>query len=178
MVKAVKTIVATYLTFDKFKLATVMPDEFVTEVEQRYPGWVEGQLEFWSRWIDARLRKLYASPFAAHDVVPIEEATPPQIQIWLAQIVAVEIWLKRGVDLNDKQFDKIDARATLAKDEIKEAANSEDNWFDLPKRTDADGSLLAKATPLVYSEQSPYVWTDRQRATGILEDDSQTGTGD
>ncbi len=162
-----------YLTYDGFVSATTMPDEFITEVEHRYPGWVEGQLGFWARWIDARLRKLYATPFNAHDAV---DPTPPQIQLWLAQMVAVEVWLKRGVDLNDQQFDRISDRADTARAEILEAANSEDNWFDLPKRVTEDGSLIVHSTTQVYSEQSPYVFTDRQAETAFNEDQAGTGT--
>lgn len=165
-----------YLTLDKFIAATVMPDEFVLEVENRYPGWIEGQLALWSRWIEARLRKLYETPFAAHDVVPIEEATPPQIQLWLSQIVAVEAWLKRGVDLNDAQFEKISERGDTARAEILEAANSVNNWFDLPLKTDADGSAITHSTPNVYSERSPYVAFDAQQEIGENEDLNGSGT--
>lgn len=167
---------AVYLTFDKFISATTMPDEFVREVESRYPGWVEGQLEFWARWMDARLRKLYATPFPAHDALPVEEATPPQIQLWLSQIVAVETWLKRGVDLNDSQFDKISERADTARAEILEASNSENGWFDLPLRTDADGSAIIHSSPKVYSEQSPYVAFDLQYEAATNEDENGRGT--
>ena len=164
---------ATYLTLDKFISITTMPSEFVEEVENRYPGWVAAQLEVQARWIDSRLRKLYATPFAAHDD---SDPTPTQVQLWLAVIVSVEIWLKRGVDLNDAQFDKIDARATIAKEEILEAANSENNWFDLPLKISEDGTAIVHATTQVYSEQSPYVAFDRQAETAFQEDENGGGT--
>lgn len=151
-----------------------MPDRFIDEVENEHPGWVEIQLNHWARWIDTRLRKRYATPFLAHDAAP--DPTPPQIQTWLAQLVTVEVWLKRGVDSNDRQFDLINERAGTAKEEILEAAKDDDSWFDLPLRVSADGTLIAKPAPRFYSEQSPYVNTDRRSESAKTEDQNGTGT--
>jgi len=165
--------VATYLTLTGFKGLTTIPAVFVDEVEKVAPGWIDAQIDYWSRWIDSRLRKRYASPFAAYDATP---PTPLAVQGWIARIVTVRVWLKRGVDPNDLQFDVINVDATSALEEIAEAANSDTGLYDLPLRVDEDGTALSRGTPRSYSEASPYVWTDRQSATARNEDDAQGGT--
>ncbi len=164
---------ATYLDYATFRGLTVLPDNFVDDLEKRQAGWVETQLEYWARWIDSRLRKRYASPFAAYNDTP---PTPASIQGWLARIVSLRVMLRRGVDPNDLQFDiiRLDAEAAMA--EVLEAANSDEGWFDLPLRTDEDGSAINRADPRSYTEASPYVWTDRQALTGRNEDASGTGS--
>lgn len=164
---------ATYLTYQKFRNLAVIPEAFIDDVEKTSPGWVANQLEYWARWLDARLRKRYASPFAAHDATP---PTPATVQGWLARIVTVRVWLKRGVDPDDLQYVTIAQDAENAFAEVLEAANSDEGWFDLPLRTDANGSAITQGNPRAYSEQSPYVWTDRQRATGVNEDDAGGGS--
>jgi len=165
---------AIYLDFDGLTLRTVLPESFVCDVEDRSPGWIAGQLETWSRWIDARLRKRYATPFAAFNDTP---PTPPTIQLWLTRIVTWRIMLRRGVDPSDLQADTIKSDHDLAMDEILEAANSQDGWFDLPTKTDANGSAISQGGPLFYSEASPYVWTDQQVAAARNEDDNGRGSG-
>ena len=163
-----------YLDFDGFRDLTTVPASFVDDVEKVSPGWVDKQLEYWARWIDSRLRKRYASPFAAWNDAP---PTPASVQGWLARIVTLRVWLKRGVDPNDRQFEVINQDSIDAMAEVLEAANSNEGWFDLPLRTDQDGSAIARGNPRVYSEQSPFVWTDVQRDVGRNEDGNGFGSG-
>ena len=165
---------ATYLDLSGFKSLTTIPAVFVDEVEKVSPDWVAGQLEYWARWIDSRLRKRYATPFYAFDAIP--DPTPPAIQGWLARIVTVRVWLKRGVDPNDLQFDLINADATAAMAEIGEAADSEIGLYDLPLKTADDGSAINRGNPRSYTEASPYVFTDLQAATGRSEDEAGGGS--
>ena len=162
-----------YLSLDGFKLRTVLPESFVVDVETRSAGWTAAQLETWARWIDSRLRKRYATPFAAFDDDP---PTPPTIQLWLTRIVTWRIMLRRGVDPSDLQAETIKADHDLAMAELLEAANSNEGWFDLPTRADADGTAINRGAPLSYSEASPYVWMDDQALTGRNEDSSGTGS--
>lgn len=164
---------AIYLDFDGFRNLSTIPSGFVDDVEKVSPGWIEGQLEYWARWIDSRLRKRYASPFAAFNATP---PTPASVQGWLARIVTVRVWIKRGVDPNDLQFAAVQEDATAAQAEVLEAANSETGWFDLPLKGDEDGSAISRGNPRVYSEASPYVWTDVQSQAGKSEDNSGTGS--
>ena len=164
---------ATYLTYQQFRGLAVIPSGFVDDVEKTSPGWVDTQLEYWARWLDSRLRKRYATPFAAQDATP---PTPATVQGWLARIVTVRVWLKRGVDPDDLQYATIAADADAAFAEVLEAANSDEGWFDLPLRVDANGSAITQGNPRSYSEQSPYVWTDRQRSIGINEDAAGGGS--
>jgi hypothetical protein len=169
---------ATYLTLAKYKDLTTIPSEFVDEVESRYPGWVAAQLEYWARWIDARLRKRYATPFAAHDATP---PTPPTVQGWLARIVNLQVWIKRGIDPSDATFPTLKEDHDNARAEVLETANANETtspgaWFDLPLRADEDGTGISRGGPRSYSEQSPYVWTDRQRDTANDEDANGGGS--
>src|SRR5688500_754035 len=114
---------STYLTLAGFKDLTTMPATFVDAVETLNPRWIQKQLNGWSRWIDARLRKRYAAPFAAYDADP---PTPLTVQMWLQRIVTMLAYVKRGVDPNDLHWPltEEDHKAALA--EVLEAANSED----------------------------------------------------
>ena len=84
-----------YLNIDGFKLLTLMPGVHVDAIETVSPGWVDAQLEQVSSWIDSRLRKRYAVPFVA--------PYPSAVTGWLARIVTVRGYLKRGVDSTDEQ---------------------------------------------------------------------------
>lgn len=84
--------------------------------------------------------------------------------------------VRRGVDPNDLQAETIKEDHDRTLEEILEAANSDDGWFDIPLRTNEDGSAMRTSNPKSYSEQSPYVYTDEQRLVGRLEDDSGRGT--
>lgn len=165
---------AIYLDIAKFKGLTLIPSGFIDDVEKVTPGWLDNQLGYWARWIDTRLRKRYASPFAAHDAAP--DSTPTSIQGWLSRIVTVRVMLKRGVDPDDLQYVTIAADAESAMAEVLEAANSEDGWFDIPLRTDEDGSAINRGNPRSYSEQSPYVFADDQESIGRSEDRSGRGS--
>lgn len=164
---------AVYLTMELFKDLTILPESFVDEVEAEHAGWVDKQLDRQSRWIDSRLRKRYASPFAAHDASP---PTPVSVQGWLADIVTLMVLLKRGVDANDEQYDTIRERYLEAKAEIQEAADAEKGLFDLPARVDEDASAIARQDTRSYSEQSPYVGHDVQAEIGRDEDSAGEGS--
>ena len=164
---------AIYLDFAGFKSLTVIPSKFVDEVEAVSPGWVDTQLDYWSRWIDSRLRKRYASPFAAFGDAP---PTPLAVQGWLVRIVTIRVWIKRGIDPNDLQYDTVNQDSIDAKTEIAEAADSNVGLFDLPLRVDQDGSAINRANPKSHTEASPYVWTDEQADTARLEDEVGRGT--
>ena len=162
-----------YLTLAKFRDLTVVPASYVDEVELAHAGWVDGQLEYWSRWIDSRLRKRYASPFAAHDADP---PTPVAVQGWLERLVTARVMLKRGVDQNDEQVQTVLEEHQAAKGEILEAAKSDENLFDLPVRTSGDATAVSKGGPRSYSEQSPYAAFDEQARVGRTEDRNGRGT--
>lgn len=159
---------AAYLDLAGFKAITVMPAPDVDELEERVEDWIDGQLELVSADIDSRLRKRYAAPFST----PV----PLTVKRWLARIVTRECYLKRGVDPLDPQWTSIEAAATKAEEEIKEAADSETGLFDLPLRADTTSTGISKGGPYGYSEQSPYVWTTKQARTGHEEDRNGEGT--
>lgn len=159
-----------YLTLAEFKDASVMPDEDVDALDDRYPAFFGVQLANESARIDARLRKRYAVPF--------ESPYPLAVVRWLAALVTERAYLKRGVDPNDAQMSRILEDAKDARTELEEAANSVEGLFDLPVRADSTSSGISKGGPLGYSEASPYVWKDAQREAGAEEDRNGVGSGD
>lgn len=157
-----------YLDLAGFKALSLMPDEDIDALEARYPGFVAAQLADRSGWIESRLRKRYAVPFA----LPY----PDTVKGWLASIVTVRAYLKRGVDPTDEQWLEVKKQADDALAEIKEAADGELGLFDLPLRADTTATGISKGGPYVYSEQSPYVWTDQQADVGRSEDGARGGS--
>jgi glutaredoxin len=160
---------STYLTLDPFKAITVAPAEFVDAIETVAPGWIDAQAGLISAWVDAQLRKRYDAPFAS--------PYPVAVTGWVSRLLTLKVFLRRGVDATDAQFAEIKNDADEAKKEIKEAADAENGLYDLPLRQDTTASGISKAGPLSYSEQSPYVWADRQADIGRNEDMNRGGTG-
>jgi hypothetical protein len=158
-----------YLTVEEFTLRTTMPSAYVTALENRQPGWLAMQLESSSRAdLDGPLRKRYSAPF--------DEPVPEIVKIWLARLVTPEAWSRYGYEANEADMESALKAADRTREAIKQAADAQNGLYDLPLRDDAKGTGISKGTPRVYSEQSPYVWTDRQRATGREEDNSRGGS--
>jgi len=149
-----------YLTIEEFKNLTVCPGVYVDDIETEQPGWVQGQLDFWSSYIDSRLAKRYATPFDA-------DSPPLVVKGWLARLVTVPLYRRRGVDTTDAQITAVQDDAKDAQAELKEAADSKEGLYELPLRADApvsDGVTRGKV--LSYCEQSPYTWTIVQERNG------------
>ena len=157
-----------YLTLAEFRTLSVIPSEFITAIETVSPGWTLAQLTLESARIDARLSKRYATPF----LLP----APVCLQGWLAKIVTLSAFLKRGFDPTDRQGEMYVADRDGAVAEIKEAADAETGLFDLPLRAPLIGSAIAKGFPKSYSEQSPYAFTSGQSRVGRQEDDQGGGS--
>lgn len=160
-----------YLTLVEFQLRTTMPPEYVTAIESIQPGWTLAQLEQASRWIDSRLRKRYAVPF---DLTA--DPAPEAVKAWLTKLVTVQCYIRRGVDPTDQQFALIQQDAADAKAEIKEAADSNEGLFDLPWRDSEKATGISLGGPRVYSESSPYVWSNVQRTNAYNEDNNGSGS--
>lgn len=159
---------AAYLTVDEYKLRSLLPSEWMTELDALVSGFTAAQLEASSRLdLDARLRKRYAVPF--------ETPVPEAVKIWLARIVDVAVLHRRGVNPNDPQVEFYVGLRERTLAEIKEAADSNEGLFDLPLRNDTTNSGIIGGTR-VYSEASPYVWASSQGARGRDEDSSGGGS--
>ena len=160
-----------YLTLASFKLLTVMPPEFLDELDGQQPGWVDARLKARSAWLDSRLRKRYP-------LVPFVAPFPDAVTNWLQQIVTLECAMRRGVDPSDPQFQEYQKQSDTAQAEVKEAADGELGLFDLPIAAggDAQNSGIGLGGPRAYSEQSPYVFTDVQECAGSQEDCNGSGT--
>lgn len=159
---------AAYLTVAELKLLSIMPSGDIDAVETIAAGWIDANLEKASRDVDSRLRKRYSVPF--------EAPYPDKVQQWVADIVTPRVYLRRGVNALDAQFQSVEQLANRALAEIEEAANAEHGLFDLPLRSDTTATGITAPTTLAYAEASPYVGFDMQRLNAHDEDDSGEGT--
>lgn len=107
-----------------------------------------------------------------------EASTPvPAIALgWLARLVDVDVWDKRGTNPQDPTIDRWAQQRQEALDEIKEAADSKDGLFELPTSDDVGDSAVTHAGPLSYTEASPFVGADQQERQGRREDERGCGT--
>lgn len=150
-----------YLDLATFTLQSPMPPDDIAALETLVSGYVEARIAYWSAYIDARLRRLYAVPFAT---------TPGIVAGWIVALVTFDCYSKRGFNpSSDQDTAAIVEPRTRALDELKEAADSQNGLFDLPLVEGADTSAGTKATPLVYTETDPYAWQDASFANGTCE---------
>lgn len=101
---------------------------------------------------------------------------PETVQRWLVAMVTRDFYLRRGTNPQDPGFLEVKDDVTTAIAEMKEAADGKDGLIELPV-TEDQGTAVAIAGPMSYSENSPYVWQDVQRETAWGEDCARTGTG-
>jgi hypothetical protein len=142
-----------YLTFGTYRDYTLAPASYVEQVENEEPNWINKQLALISSLIDAKLAKRYATPF---DV----DSPPALILDWTARLMNPRLYFKRGIDPADRQVSEMRKDAERAWEEIIDAADSKDGLTELPLRADLPGSTgIVKASPLSYTETSPYQWS-------------------
>lgn len=144
-----------YLTFADWKARTSMSDVDADDLEARYPGHVALKIGERQAWIDGKLKKRYAAPFAT----PVPEI----VLAWLVSLVTLDAYKKRGFDPSSQQDALIAKEADDSKTEVQQAADSNEGLFDLPLRQDTTASGISRGGPLGYSEPGPYTWIDRQR---------------
>lgn len=142
-----------YLTVEQFRARALMHPGDVDTLD---PAFVLQALDDASGWIDDRLRKRYAVPFAS----PV----PVTILRWVAHLAAADCYLRRGADPADAAVARFFDFADRARAEVKEAADSAEGLFDLPLKADTPGiSGVTQGGPFGYSETDPYAWLDVQR---------------
>lgn len=146
------------ITVAEFAARTVMPSEDVDRLETQYAGFLDAQIASAQAWIDARLSKRYAIPFAS----PV-----PEVYLgWIVALVTLQAYQRRGWNPTSAENTLVIEAVKQAKDEIKEAADSATGLYELPLRQDRPGvSGVTYGGPLGYSEASPWDWTDRQIET-------------
>lgn len=146
-----------YATIDDIKMLGSMPHGDVDRVEANNPGVVAGLCTHITDIFDSMLRKRYAVPFAANDV-------PPVVRFHVTQVVCYQLWLKLGYHPGSEQDDAIEKSRNDALGWLREAADAETGFVELPRRqTPPDESGVVKGGPYASSEVSPYTWMHNQR---------------
>ena len=143
-----------YVAMQDVKDFGAMPGSDVDALEAQSAGITLRIATAVSGVFDGRLRKRYRAPFA----VPYPEALVMKV----AQETAYRLFLRRGFNptsANDqaiaKDHDEVEAW-------LKEAADSEKGFIDLPLIDSGGASGVNAGGPLGYSEASPYDWLDVQ----------------
>ena len=137
-----------------FRTRSPMPDEDVDLLWAERAGYLEAALSGALANIYARLRKRYVTPMDPKPEIVVE---------WQARMVTPKAYRARGYNPQDPILQVLDDDRKLALEEIKEAADAEAGLYDLPLLSASDTTAIAKGGPYVYSEASPYDWTDVQR---------------
>lgn len=156
------------LTVDEFKDRTTMPSSYVDEIERQRPGWLDAQIKLVSSKVNSRLWKRYSVPFSA----PVPEV----VLGWLADIVTLRCWVKRGFDPGTADMQPVLDAAAQAEKDLAEAADGNVGKFELPLRQDNQTNATKRQGPRAYSEASPYVWATSQEETGRGEDENEGGS--
>lgn len=159
-----------YLDVPGFTSRTIMPAEDVTDLQTRYPGYLDSRLTIGTSLINARLQKRYAVPFGTTSTPPT--GVPEIVLGWLTALVTVDAYKKRGWNPSDAQSAEVLADRQEALDQIKEASDSETGLFELPLSESNLTSAATKQVPAFYSETSPYRWTTLQRQNAEPEDEN------
>ncbi len=132
-----------------------MPAEDIARLQTQYAGFLDAQIAIAQSWVETRLRKRYAIPFVAG-------AEPEAFLGWIVALVTLAGYQRRGFNPSSAENQLIVDAATMARAEVKEAADSKDGLFELPVRQDNPAGAVTQGAPLSYAEASPYTWTDRQ----------------
>jgi hypothetical protein len=133
-----------------------LPNSDIDAMNTTYPEFIASVCDRVTRLIYARLRKRYKLPLVA--------PYPPDLIDAAIHLATWQVYVKRGVsDETSLLSDELKAERDAANTWLLEVANSETGLLELATLDSAanDGSV-EKGGPFVYSEASPYDWTDRQ----------------
>lgn len=154
-----------YLDVSEFRLRSSMPSEQIDQLETIKPGWLAMQLEASSRWADMWLAKRYNVPFTV---------APEAVKSWVTRMVTLRAAMTHGFP-DDAHRELYVSDAEKAEEEIKQAADGQLGLIDLAP-SDQSSSRVQYGGPRVYSESSPYVAKDVQRARARREDFNRRGS--
>jgi hypothetical protein len=158
-----------YLSLVEFKARSIMPPSDVDALETEAPGFVDEQIASASADVDSALSKRYATP--------IQGAVPRLVQLWVTRLVTLECYLRRGFNPSAEQDALVATAAERTRAELQQAADGNNALRELPLRADAaEASGVVKGGPFGYSEASPWVGFDLQRAAARAEDERGSGT--
>lgn len=173
-----------YMSLARFRQLSVMPGPDIDLIESLESGWIDAQLDLLTAWLDSRLAKRYVTPFGADpdppESAPVRSDVPMVIQEWLTALLTPRAYGKRGINPSSGELwfnEFVIGPYKQALADVKEAANSNEGWFDLPMRgSDDPAGIAQRGGPKGYSETSPYVWFDQQAEIAADEDEQGGGT--
>jgi hypothetical protein len=126
------------------------------------PGHLMALATALSAGIDARLTK--------RGDVPFTSPYPLKVKMWVADLLTPRAYTALGVRPTDEQQVAITETASLANEEIKEAADPVKGLLLLPLQSGAAAQSQANESPtLAYSEQSPFTAKHQQWALSEIE---------
>lgn len=145
-----------YLTRDQYLGSSRLPRNVLERIAVvgSSVDWLSEQLEIESSFIDSRLRKRYAVPFAS--------PTPKVVCGWLVALVDRLAYLKTGFNPANEDVESYKALAEAAYNQIEEAAKLSEGAYDLPLRQDTTASGL-KRTISGTTEASPLIGARNRR---------------
>jgi hypothetical protein len=147
--------------------------------DQNPPSWTTGVLTAATVTLTGTgMSALFPStgPYSLDNLYAAASPVPEAVLRWLTDFVTIDVWDRRGRNPQDPAMVSAKERYDQAMEELKEASDSKEGLFDLPIAEDAD-TAVTTGGPLSYSETSPYVWQDQQKAVAQSEDRALTGTG-
>lgn len=143
----------------EFCARSAFNEQKAAELEDKRPGHLQQLCASASAYVDSRLRKRVANrlPYAIPFVEP-----PEQVLRWVADLVTPRAFESLGVSPSDEIQERILKREEKAEEELAEAADSQNNKFDLPLSDSNGTSAFDVPQTLCSSEQSPFSWRHRQ----------------
>jgi hypothetical protein len=146
-------------TLDDVKSYAKMPSRDIEGLDCKEPGWILKTAAAIESEITNQLSKRYGSWRRPYPVILLR---------WAGALLDPEMYDKRGVNPSDEQQRRIDERASVARQQISQAAdpkgdgpNGGGQW-EIALRQDTTTSGIVEPATLAYSEASPYTGKHRQ----------------
>lgn len=135
-----------YLTYEQLADYSELPIEYLAEAG---PDFCTAQIAI----AESRIRDQLSKRYNMDAIVSANDT----LKGWIAALVSVKVLTRRGIDPTDILWKTIQDAATIANDEIKQAAQSDTGRFDLPRATAVRKSVIVGS-----SDHDPHAWIRRQ----------------
>lgn len=135
-----------------------LPRAYIAEAGQAF---VNRQISLLRGSIYNRLRRLYS-------IDSMVQSEPDIIKLWIAALVVLKIYRKRGIDPTDLQFQEFKEQAAFIEQQIDAAANAESGLYDLPL-LNSNESAKRKIKVLSSNQADPGAWKRVQQDRAFIE---------